>query len=47
MLSNKAIFNDETMLEIAKINDVPNHSLKKIIGKGVCLELLSYYGNRR
>ena len=35
------------MLEIAKINAAPLYTLHKITGKGLCLELLCYYGNRR
>ena len=47
MLSSKGLFNDKIMLEIAKINAAPLYTLHKITGKGPCLKLLRYYGNRR
>ena len=34
------------MQEIAKIDAAPLHTFHKIDGKGPCLRLLSYYGNR-
>jgi hypothetical protein len=47
VVAAQGLFKNETLMQVAMINRLPQYYISKIRGKVTCIQFLSYYGSRR